>query len=79
MANKTRIRRLVMEVKIPSEKDLEPLNQSAKDFVHKSLQGLIQKMVNELDPNIDYIFDRIEIDLGKINFQNPQKILFTVW
>ena len=75
MANKTRIRRLVMEVKIPSEKDLEPLNQNAKDFIYKSLQGLIQRLVNELNPNISYIIETIEIDLGEINFQNPQSMI----
>ena len=75
MANKTRIRRLVMEVKIPSEKDLEPLNQNAKDFIYKSLQGLIQRLVNELNPNTSYIIETIEIDLGEINFQNPQNMI----
>ena len=66
-----------MEVEIPSEKDFEYLNQAAKDFVKSKLSDLIQKMVDELDPDIDYIFDRIEIDLGKINFQNPQNLIHT--
>ncbi len=75
MATKTRIRRLVMEVEIPSEKDFESLNQNAKDFVYKNLQDLIQRLVDELNPDIDYIIDSVEIDLGKIDFQNPQNLI----
>ena len=75
MATKTRIRRLVMEVEISSEKDFESLNQEAKDFVNRNLLDLIQELVNELNPDIDYIIDSIEIDLGKINFQSLHSIM----
>ena len=75
MANKTRIRRLVMEVRIPSEKDFEPLNQNAKDFVYRSLQDMIQSLVDELNPEMSYIIETIEIDLGKIDFRNPQNMI----
>ena len=75
MTNKTRIRRLVMEVRIPSEKDFEPLNQNAKDFVYKGLQDVIQRLVDKLNPEINYIIETIEIDLGKIDFRNPQDMI----
>ena len=64
-----------MEVEISSEKDFESLNQEAKDFVNRNLLDLIQELVNELNPDIDYIIDSIEIDLGKINFQSLHSIM----
>ena len=74
MATKTRIRRLVVEVEIPSEKNFENINQKARDFVKRNLLAEIQKLANELDPNVNYIIDQIEIDLGKINFQDPHSM-----
>ena len=75
MATKTRIRRLVMEVEISSENDFESINQEVKDFVNRNLLDLIQELVNELNPDFDYIIDSIEIDLGKINFQSPHTVM----
>ena len=66
-----------MEVEIPSEKDFERVNQIAKDFVNKNLAAMIQKLTDELDPEVNYIIDQIEIDLGKINFQDQQSLTQT--
>jgi len=74
MATKARIRRLVMEVEIPSEKDFESINQKARDFVNRNLLAEIQKIADELDPKVNYIIDQIEIDLGTINFQDPHSL-----
>ena len=75
MAAKTRIKRLVMEVEIPSEKDFESINQKAKNLANTFFLDLIEQATDELNPDNDYIIDLLEIDLGVIDFDNPQTLI----
>ena len=50
MAAKTRIKRLVMEVEIPSEKDFEAINQKAKNLANTFFSDLIEQAIDELNP-----------------------------
>ena len=63
-----------MEVDIPSKNDFDELNEIAKSFVNKNLPALIQQLIGELNTEVDYIFDCLEIDLGIIDFKNPKNI-----
>ncbi len=69
MATKARIRRLVMEVEIPSEKDFESINQKARDFVNRNLLAEIQKIADELDPKVNYIIEAFQYFSGKKLFR----------
>ncbi len=75
MATKTRIKKLVMEIGIPSEKDFESINQKAKNLANTVFLDLIEIAVNELNPKNEYIIDLLEIDLGVIDFDNPQSMI----
>ena len=64
-----------MEVEIPSEKDFESINQKAKNLANTFFSDLIEQAIDELNPDNDYIIDLLEIDLGEIDFDNPQTLI----
>jgi len=71
MAFKVRIQSVVAELDIPSEDLFDSISQKAANFINRNIPNLINQVILDLvDPNVDYIIDSIEIDLGKINFEN---------
>ena len=64
-----------MEIGIPSEKDFESINLKAKNLANTVILDLIERAVNELNPKNEYIIDLLEIDLGLIDFDNPQSMI----
>tara|TARA_B100001059_G_scaffold100683_1_gene100431 strand:+ start:89469 stop:95588 length:6120 start_codon:yes stop_codon:yes gene_type:complete len=71
MASKVRIQRFVAELDIPSEDLFDSISQKAANFINRNIPNLIDQVIRDLvDPNVDYIIDSIEVDLGKINFEN---------
>ena len=64
-----------MEIGIPSEKDFESINQKAKNLANTVILDLIERAVNELNQKNEYIIDLLEIDLGVIDFDNPQSMI----
>ena len=74
MATKVRIQRFVTELTIPSEDLFDPISQKAANFINRNISSLIDQAIGDLDPDVDYIIDSIEIDLDKINFENIQEL-----
>ena len=74
MAVKGRIQRVQLEVELPSEKGFDDISKTGFKFLNKWIPDLVQKILNELNLNGDYIINRIEIDLKTIDFQNPEEI-----
>ena len=74
MAVKGGIQRVQLEIEIPSEKDFDDISKTGFKFLNKWISDLVQKVLNELNPNGDYIINRLEIDLKIIDFQNPEEI-----
>ena len=74
MVVKGRIQRVQLEVELPSEKGFDDISKAGFKFLNKWIPDLVQKVLNELSLNGDYIINRIEIDLKTIDFQNPEEI-----
>ena len=74
MATKVRIQRFVTELTISSEDLFDTISQKAANFINRNISSLIDQAIGDLDPDIDYIIDSIEIDLNEINFENIQEL-----
>ena len=74
MATKVRIKRFVTELTIPSEDLFDSISQKAANFINRNISSLIDQAIGDLDPDVDYIIDSIEIDLDNINFENIQEL-----
>ena len=75
MAVKGGIQRVQLEIEIPSEKDFDDISKTGFKFLNKWISDLVQKVLNELNPNGDYIINRLEIDLKIIDFQNSKHFI----
>ena len=70
MSSKVRIQHVIAELDISSKDLFNSISQKAANFINRNIPKLIDQVFQDLDPNVDYIIESIEIDLGKIKFEN---------